>query len=493
MAGARTTRCSSSPIADRQHHEDQVGQPAGSGPRLSVPAPLGGWKTSVGDQRHGQQHQQHPQVLHDGDHPVVGAELAGPARRSRRRPRRSARRRRWRGRRRGRSASSRPAARLIASVPTVTSSTEGQSEASRARVGSFTSAPMTAPTSAWPIRNASGGMSSSVARGQRVQHAADQGAEQHRGGQVQGREQQAGDARSRRARRARRAAGGRRSHRAQRRGDEAVVECASNRETRISSGAPTSVRMDLVGGEYSFATVSSSRSPAPRPVPVPLVRVRRAEETSGTCSIARRRAARRRTPERSVCGRSHLGLVDHDHRHVSVLLFDVIIIGRRPHEPSMKEVSIAPGAVRRAGRAVRHRASGCSPATSTAREFFAGWLTEYSLSVDNLFIFIIIMAKFAVPRKYQQEALMVGIVLALVMRGDLHRASAPRRSTSSAGSSTSSALFLVYTAVKLAKEGAERRRRVRGEPADQVGRDAPAGHRPSGTASSCSPRRTASG
>jgi tellurite resistance protein TerC len=50
-------------------------------------------------------------------------------------------------------------------------------------------------------------------------------------------------------------------------------------------------------------------------------------------------------------------------------------------------------------------------------EFFAGWLTEYSLSVDNLFIFLIIMASFNVPRKYQQEALLVGIILALIFRG----------------------------------------------------------------------------
>ncbi len=50
-------------------------------------------------------------------------------------------------------------------------------------------------------------------------------------------------------------------------------------------------------------------------------------------------------------------------------------------------------------------------------EFFAGWLTEYSLSIDNLFIFIIIMSKFAVPRQYQQTALLIGIVIALVMRG----------------------------------------------------------------------------
>src|SRR4051794_3804621 len=52
-----------------------------------------------------------------------------------------------------------------------------------------------------------------------------------------------------------------------------------------------------------------------------------------------------------------------------------------------------------------------------ATEFYAGWLTEYSLSVDNLFVFVIIMARFRVPRPLQQEALMVGIIVALVLRG----------------------------------------------------------------------------
>ena len=52
-----------------------------------------------------------------------------------------------------------------------------------------------------------------------------------------------------------------------------------------------------------------------------------------------------------------------------------------------------------------------------AGQFLAGWLTEYSLSIDNLFVFVIIMARFAVPRKYQQEVLMVGIIIALVFRG----------------------------------------------------------------------------
>jgi tellurite resistance protein TerC len=52
-----------------------------------------------------------------------------------------------------------------------------------------------------------------------------------------------------------------------------------------------------------------------------------------------------------------------------------------------------------------------------AGQFIAGWVTEYSLSIDNLFVFVIIMARFSVPRKYQQEVLMVGIIIALVLRG----------------------------------------------------------------------------
>jgi tellurite resistance protein TerC len=52
-----------------------------------------------------------------------------------------------------------------------------------------------------------------------------------------------------------------------------------------------------------------------------------------------------------------------------------------------------------------------------AGQFLAGWLTEYSLSIDNLFVFIVIMGRFAVPVRYQQEALMVGILIALVLRG----------------------------------------------------------------------------
>ena len=49
-------------------------------------------------------------------------------------------------------------------------------------------------------------------------------------------------------------------------------------------------------------------------------------------------------------------------------------------------------------------------------EFFAAYLVEYSLSIDNLFIFVIILTQFAVPRKDHQRVLLIGIVLALIFR-----------------------------------------------------------------------------
>ena len=101
---------------------------------------------------------------------------------------------------------------------------------------------------------------------------------------------------------------------------------------------------------------------------------------------------------------------------IAVLLFDVVVIGRRPHEPSRRELVIALSIY--IGLAV---AFGVwvwfFHGSQFGLEFFAGWLTEYSLSVDNLFIFLIIMASFNVPKKYQQQALLVGIILALIFRG----------------------------------------------------------------------------
>jgi tellurite resistance protein TerC len=101
---------------------------------------------------------------------------------------------------------------------------------------------------------------------------------------------------------------------------------------------------------------------------------------------------------------------------IAVLLFDVVVIGRRPHEPSKRELVTALTIY--IGLAIGFGLwTWFYHGSQYGLEFFAGWLTEYSLSVDNLFIFLIIMASFKVPKMYQQQALLVGIILALIFRG----------------------------------------------------------------------------
>ncbi|MFI2639552.1 TerC family protein [Streptomyces sp. NPDC018610] len=90
-------------------------------------------------------------------------------------------------------------------------------------------------------------------------------------------------------------------------------------------------------------------------------------------------------------------------------------IGRKPHDVSVKEagiwtvVWITLAGLFGLGLLVF---GGGQP----AGEFFAGFVTEKSLSVDNLFVFVLIMAKFAVPSHYQQRVLLVGVLIALVLR-----------------------------------------------------------------------------
>jgi tellurite resistance protein TerC len=99
-----------------------------------------------------------------------------------------------------------------------------------------------------------------------------------------------------------------------------------------------------------------------------------------------------------------------------VLLFDLLLVLKRPHEPSMKEAGL--WVTFYVGLALAFAALMFAfTGPEYGGQFVAGWITEYSLSIDNLFVFIIIMARFSVPRKYQQEVLMVGIIIALVLRG----------------------------------------------------------------------------
>ncbi|GAA2792414.1 TerC family protein [Kribbella solani] len=136
---------------------------------------------------------------------------------------------------------------------------------------------------------------------------------------------------------------------------------------------------------------------------------------------------------------------------LALLAFDVFVIGRRPHEPTTRESATAiafyVGLAVVFGLGVWWFSGG-----EYAGQFFAGWLTEYSLSVDNLFIFLIIMSRFGVPRKYQQTALLVGIILALVFRGVFIAVGAAAINEFSWIFYIFGA-FLVYTAVHMAKEG----------------------------------------
>ncbi|WP_249997923.1 TerC family protein [Actinoplanes sp. M2I2] len=136
---------------------------------------------------------------------------------------------------------------------------------------------------------------------------------------------------------------------------------------------------------------------------------------------------------------------------LAVLAVDLLIVGRRPHEPSMKEsggwVAFYIALALAFGVGIWIFAGG-----QPAAEFYTGWLTEYSLSVDNLFIFMIIMARFAVPRQLQQKVLLIGIVLALVMRGAFIAAGAALIAQFS-WVFYIFGLFLVYTAFSLLKEG----------------------------------------
>ena len=211
---------------------------------------------------------------------------------------------------------------------------------------------------------------------------------------------------------------------------------------------------------------SSSRSPrrlARRAIPGRRSAIARAGETSGYLPVHRDRKA---TADHE---RPHLGLVPHHRRdHGASCCSTSSSSARRPHVPSMKEAGIALAFY--VGSAILFGSgSGTSPAAQFAGEFYAGWLTEYSLSVDNLFIFLLIMAKFGVPEKLQQSALMVGIVIALVLRGIFIALGAAAINQFSLGLLPLRRVPHLHGG-QARQGGRERRRRVRGEPLHEVGR-----------------------
>ncbi|WP_457098356.1 TerC family protein [Microbacterium sp. P5_E9] len=100
-----------------------------------------------------------------------------------------------------------------------------------------------------------------------------------------------------------------------------------------------------------------------------------------------------------------------------ILIIDLVLAVKRPHIPSMKESALWVSFYVGLALVFAVVLYFVSDSADAMGQFLAGWLTEYSLSIDNLFVFVLIMAQFAVPRKYQQQVLMVGIIIALILRG----------------------------------------------------------------------------
>ncbi|WP_330286165.1 TerC family protein [Streptomyces sp. NBC_00576] len=133
-----------------------------------------------------------------------------------------------------------------------------------------------------------------------------------------------------------------------------------------------------------------------------------------------------------------------------VLVAVDFFIGRKPHDVSLKEagtwtvVWVVLACLFGLGLLIYG-------GTKPTGEFFAGYITEKSLSVDNLFVFVLIMGKFAVPSQYQQRVLMVGVLVALVLRAGFIAAGAAIISTFSWVFYLFGA-FLIWTAWKLVQD-----------------------------------------
>ena len=138
---------------------------------------------------------------------------------------------------------------------------------------------------------------------------------------------------------------------------------------------------------------------------------------------------------------------------LAVILADLLLVDHEPHAVTVREATrwvlfyVALAVV--FGIGIWLFADGAA-----AGEFFAGYITEYSLSVDNLFVFVIIMAAFKVPAEHQHRVLLVGIVIALVMRGGFIAVGAAAIQAFSWVFYLFAAV-LVVTAVNLARQGTD--------------------------------------
>ena len=153
----------------------------------------------------------------------------------------------------------------------------------------------------------------------------------------------------------------------------------------------------------------------------------------------------------------------------ALFTFDFVVAARNPHIVSMREAGIWVSVYVAIAVAFGLSLNFWGPEQTEASissdggwslQFFAGYITELSLSVDNLFVFVLVFSSFAVPKVYQQKVLLIGIIMALVLRLIFILVGAAALAKFSWMFYIFGA-FLLYTAVKLVtNHGAE------GDPAD---------------------------
>ncbi|PYG02135.1 tellurite resistance protein TerC [Georgenia satyanarayanai] len=138
---------------------------------------------------------------------------------------------------------------------------------------------------------------------------------------------------------------------------------------------------------------------------------------------------------------------------LTMITVDIVGHVRTPHAPTLREAawwSVAYVAMALVFGVIVWFVWG----STYGGEYFAGYITEKSLSVDNLFVFVIIIAAFRVPRNYQQEVLLAGIVIAIVLRGVFIALGSAAIDNFSWVFYLFGA-FLVWTAISQARQGVE--------------------------------------
>ena len=135
-----------------------------------------------------------------------------------------------------------------------------------------------------------------------------------------------------------------------------------------------------------------------------------------------------------------------------VIIFDLTLaIIRRNKETTMTEAGIWTVIYVAAAIAFGILMPNWTPDPNAQKEFFAGWLTEYALSVDNIFVFVIILSRLQVEKTKQQLVLLLGIIIALVLRGGFIAAGSAIIEKFS-GAFFIFGAFLIFTAYRLLVE-----------------------------------------